>query len=309
MGLFKPIWMIGYQYDYYNLRKKKYRQKRYRRKREQAYAYIQGLTDQDLIKKIALEAPCQSVRAKAIEKIDDDRILLEISTDKKTSNYIQEAAVANIKDQTLLSELLMSDNAYEDTKKAALENITDQDILADLAMKDLGRSTTAKRPSGFFDFRNPALHKINDQNALLKVALGASDKLIAHSAAYKITDENIKAKLPKKVEKKRIPEEWEYRRYQCTKCRQELIFTDGFKDEPWFHCGCSGCKEPNNPNWEIIRTDKSIVDLNITYVLICPTCHKSRKYAGLILHLKNCTCGFFGSTQNAVPVHLMQSGW
>ena len=289
MGIFGPIWMT-----------------RSERKTDKAVAFVRSITDQDLLKTIVFEAPLRRVKEAAMQAINDDSILMEIATTVELGNFVQDYAVAQIKDQQVLADLLMEKGAFDGPKEAAVSRITDQHILADLAMKDLGRRTTAIRPrNGLYDFRWRAFHKITDQNELLRVAKGAADESIARDAGNKITDEALRELLPKPKEEKRIPEEWEFLRFQCSQCHRELVYEDGYNDVPYFRCDC---KETNKSNWETVRVDTSII--RSTYVLLCPVCYKLRESAGPSCHIGYCTCGdSVRHSSNSVPMHVKQTGW
>ena len=260
-------------------------------KRVEIISYIQTVKDQNKLKKIALEAPLFITKSIAVSAITDDRILMEIVA-KETMSDIRAEAVKKIKDQKMLADQILN------------KSITD-----DLAEVALGR--------------------ITDQNELLRIALGAGDKGIAKKAGSKITDAKLEKQLPQELQparedasgqeagkteqvteqepEKRIPEKWEFLRFLCSECQQEIHLEDGYNEIPVFLCKCG---KSNQTKWQIVEHEYSIIDQRLTYVLICPVCFKLREYAGPSCHLDMCSCGQDVKAHNdGIPVNIRPSGW
>ena len=279
-GIFNPIWKTK---DH--------------KKRMEIARYMQSITDQNKLKKIVLEAPLFATKFIAVTAITDDRILMDIVA-KETLSDIQAEAIKKIKDQKMLADQILNNVINGSLAEVALGCIT-------------------------------------DQNELLRIALGAGDKGIATMAGSKITDAELKKQLQqepepalaesasgkargkpeqvvkqepeKKIPEKRIPEKWEFLRFRCSECQQEIHLEDGYNETPIFLCKCG---KSNQRKWQIVEHQYSIIDQRLTYVLICPVCYKLREYAGPSCHLDMCSCSQHIKEHNdGIPVNIRQSGW
>ena len=113
----------------------------------------------------AIGAPHAEVSLAAVNKLADQGRLMRIAKGASGSATIT-AAIHRMNDQTLLASLVR-ESTRDDVQRAALEQIADQFVLAQLVVDD-------PIPRGVSDYRIGALNRINDPDALMRVASSAS---------------------------------------------------------------------------------------------------------------------------------------
>jgi hypothetical protein len=143
---------------------------------------VEKLTDQELLKKVALNAQDLYIRKAAVEKLTDESVLGKIAIDDNNAN-VRLSAVMKLTDQLVLAKVARADaDVY--VRKAAVEKMTDQTILSKIATDDKNSLV-----------RYAAVERITSKTLLSKFALGDKDSNIRLSAIKRLTDQTLFAKL------------------------------------------------------------------------------------------------------------------
>ena len=104
------------------------------RYRNEGIAAVEKLTDQTLLKEVAVKASYRDVKKAAVEKLADQAILKEIAL-KDSNSELREVAVKKLTDQNVLIEIAKTDkNKW--VLYAATKMITDQNVLIEFAKTD-----------------------------------------------------------------------------------------------------------------------------------------------------------------------------
>lgn len=169
---------------------------------------VEKLTDQTLLKKIALESKDRDVRASAVKKLYDPILIKKIAMSDK-DRYVRLAAVEKISGQTILADFAYKAE-YFDVRIAAIEKLTDQSILTDLAKTDSAariRLTAVKNVSdddflydrscndSSAEVRFQATDQIKSQTLLSEIAADSYYGELRELAKSKITDSSLQAKI------------------------------------------------------------------------------------------------------------------
>ncbi len=163
MGLFAPIWMTD------NLKKK-----------DKATAEVRKTTDQEMLLRIAKEAPLEAVGITAVKKLNDDQRLAQIANEAP-HEAVRVNAVKKINDEPLLAQFAINPPpegmyTFYSVPQTAIEKISDEKLLCKIAIS-----------AAWDGARKEAVKKITDPDLLEMITKYGSGHSAA-DAAHKITD-------------------------------------------------------------------------------------------------------------------------
>jgi len=104
------------------------------RYRNEGIAAVEKLTDQTLLKEVAVKASYRDVKKAAVGKLTDQAILKEIAL-KDSDWEVRKVSVKKLIDQNVLIEIAKTDKDKW-VRNAAIEMITDQNVLIEFAKTD-----------------------------------------------------------------------------------------------------------------------------------------------------------------------------
>ncbi|MDR2598819.1 MAG: hypothetical protein LBC73_00910 [Oscillospiraceae bacterium] len=159
-----------------------------------ATTVLSKVTDQSLIKKIAIESKNTRIRSMARERLDDksavsDEYLAKHDADPDT----RIASIKKVKDKNVLADIAKNDSIHT-VQIAAIKQIQDQTVLADIAKNDI-------EP----DVQKKAVERLQDQAALIDIANRDIHYSVRILAADKLTDPTVTQGIYTDVIKKGLP--------------------------------------------------------------------------------------------------------
>ncbi|WP_295115466.1 BspA family leucine-rich repeat surface protein [uncultured Methanobrevibacter sp.] len=125
------------------------------------------------------------VRLEAVEKLDDEKILIDIAKNDSDSD-VRKEAVKKISDESALAYVAKYDESCY-VRSSAVEKISDESVLSYVAKKDSDSNV-----------RKEAVKKISDESALAYVAKYDESCYVRSSAVEKISDESVLSYVAKK---------------------------------------------------------------------------------------------------------------
>jgi hypothetical protein len=145
---------------------------------------IANLTDQDLLKKIAIKDKHWNVRQAAVENknLIDQSLLAKIVCEDEDWNVIH-SAIKKLTDQALLAKIA-GETSSSAVRQDIIWKLTDQTLLAKIAIQDEDNIV-----------RLVAVGKLTDQTLLAKIAIQDKDKNVQLVAVMGLTDQSLLAKI------------------------------------------------------------------------------------------------------------------
>ena len=283
-----------------------------RKKEARAIAYVERVTDQELLKTIALEAPLDAVAEVAINKIGDLELLRKIALEYK--DHRSETAALKISDQEILAEIIMSANNLW-SKVAAAERIRDSEIAHNLLQKNL-----------HCDILNPMIHLIKDKQLAERLLKQSSNSLYA----WKLRDQIEKLDKEKQHDNMAVAKSLYSHMQQnqtqsflalvCPNCGGDIValedgeysdhYTDAWHYVYWLKC--ENCNFFTNKSRSLHLEDAAMVvasQPSTGRLPICPLCRKRRmndtdgKYIDGIGPKESCKCDVYIKMQYA-PINI-----
>lgn len=160
-------------------------------------ADIEPLTDQSLLKRIALESLIGSRREAAVRKLTDQAVLVKIAQ-RECNVFVNRAAVDRLTDQDAIKFLALK-APMRATRIYAVERLTDQKTLAQIALNENDDSVRCTATENLYNqevliqialgdvywyARVIAVNRLDDQGVLTRIAL-TDRKLDVRKAAVK----------------------------------------------------------------------------------------------------------------------------
>lgn len=167
MGLFDPFWKKEVNFS----------------QKASVLKKLDGITDQNLLARIAEEAPSTVVRLRAVEKLEKQEALSRIIRKEKNED-IRLKAIRKSKDVGLLKEVALG-NQTDKTSRSAWNA-----LMAIGALDQSLINQTAQDCSKSSGVRSAAAEMVTDQAILAKLALDPNP-VICHSAINRLTDVDV----------------------------------------------------------------------------------------------------------------------
>ena len=145
---------------------------------------VEKVSDQTVLKRIAINVKDSTIGKIALEKISDQEILKSIATKAKEPN-VRNIAIGKITNNEFI-EILIKNETNLDSKKNLIKGLTNQQILIKIAIND--------KIEGI---REMAVKKIVDEKILSEIAKNDESNNVGQSAFNKITDVTLRTSIKK----------------------------------------------------------------------------------------------------------------
>jgi phage terminase small subunit len=145
---------------------------------------VERVSDQAVLKRIAITTKDYIIGKIALEKISDQEILKSIATNSKEPN-IRNIAIGKITNHAFIEKLIQNEVDL-DSKRSVIEKLTNQQILIKIALNDKNES-----------IREMSVQNIVDENVLTEIAKNDESNIVGQTAFNKITNVTIRASIKK----------------------------------------------------------------------------------------------------------------